>query len=95
MDNETKELLQELKEAIAEGKKPFIHNILQSVIIAMIVSIPSAIMVGNKFENRLIKIESEQQDVLKDAKLKEKKIDYNFELLEKRIPEISFITIEE
>lgn len=95
MDNETKQLLEELKASIDGGKKPFLQNIFQSVIVALIVAIPSAIMVGNKFENKILQMEIKQQQIAKDLAKREEKIDYNFNLIEIKHPELNFITIKE
>lgn len=96
MDSETKQLLEELKVALAENKrKPLFQSILQSVIVALIVAIPTAVTVVNKFENRIIKIEENQINVKDEFRRKEFKIDFNFRLIESKNPELKFIPITE
>jgi hypothetical protein len=95
MDSETKQLLEELKATIDGNKKPFFQNILQSIIVALIVAIPTIIMVGNKFENRVLQMELEQHQIVKDLSKREFKIDYNFQLIENKHPELKFIKITE
>jgi hypothetical protein len=95
MDAETKKLLEELKVTIEDSKRPFINNILQSIIVAIVIYIPSAIIVGNKFENRVINIEIQRNEEVRLLKNRANKIDYNFELIEDKHPELNFIKISE
>jgi H+/gluconate symporter-like permease len=88
MDNETKQLLTDLQKVMAENKLSFGKNILQSVIIALIVSIPTIIIVGNKMENRIVKMETEQFEIRKKA-------DYNFRMLQSKHPELYFYPLNE
>lgn len=95
MDNETRQLLEELKSAIDGSKKPFFQNIIQSVIVAAIIAIPTAVMIGNSFENRMLQMEIRQKQFINDCKKRETMIDYNFSLIEKQHPDLNFIPIEE
>lgn len=95
MDKEAQDLLKDLKTAIDANKKPFYQDIVQSIVIAAIVAIPTVISVGNKFENRIIKIETKQDAALKDTRKRAVRIDYNFDLIEKKLPELNFIEIYE
>jgi hypothetical protein len=95
MDAETIKLLEELKTAIKDSKKPFLSNIIQSVLIAGIIAIPTVITIGNKYENRIIKIEDKQIEISDEFRRKEFKIDFNFRLIESKNPELKFIPITE
>jgi H+/gluconate symporter-like permease len=88
MDNETKQLVIDLQKIITENRSSFGKNILQSVIIALIVSIPTMIMVGNKMENRIVRMETEQYEIRKKA-------DYNFRMLQSKHPELYFYPLNE
>ena len=88
MDNETKQLVIDLQKIITENRSSFGKNILQSVIIALIVSIPTMIMVGNKMENRIVRMETEQYEIRKKA-------DYNFSMLQSKHPELYFYPLNE
>jgi hypothetical protein len=95
MDAETIKLLEELKVAIKDSKKPFFSNIIQSVLIAGIIAIPTVITIGNKYENRIIKIEDRQAEISDEFRRKEFKIDFNFRLIESKDQTLKFIPITE
>jgi cell division protein FtsL len=88
MDNETNQLLVDLQKVIIENKPSFGRNILQSVIIALILYVPTIIVIANKTENRIVKMETEQVEIRKKA-------DYNFRMLQTKHPEIFFYPLNE
>lgn len=95
MDTEIVKLLEELKTEIKNNKKPFLNNVIQSVLIASIIAIPTIITIGNKYENRIIQIEEGQIGLKDEFRRKEFKIDFNFRLIESKNPDLKFIPITE
>lgn len=99
MDNETKQLLEELRDSLKHKQKPFYQSVLQSVLVAVLVAIPTVIITGlqisNNVENKIIAFERTQAEEKRELKQKERQIDYNFELLESVHPELHFIDINQ
>lgn len=102
MDAETKELLSSLREALTEKKKFNIQNVIIPVLVGFILAIPTIIVTTvttlNKVENKLIEIETKANEKIKEldkaATIREKNLDYNFNMLEKLHPELDFIKLE-
>ena len=78
MDAEIKELLK----VINENKKPFWLSIVQSIIVAVIMAIPTGILVANRSENRMIKYETKNKEIIE-------KVNYNLEIIADEINQVN------
>lgn len=86
MDAETKKLLEDVRLSFNNGGKSFFMNIIQSVIIAIVIAVPTVIIIINQFENRMIESERE----LKEYAFK---VDYNFSIVEDKDGTLHFIDL--